>query len=283
MVRKFLIFGALTTASLALFACDNPASGLLSSAKTGDCFSVTGKDAYGQPKLIKSDCPAGQASGSTLPPAAPDQTASSSAKSGANTSKTETTATAPVATPATSAVCQPTALVCAAPAAHHSIRAARYGHVTRFTHARRIKRTPRVTHRRHGKIVTEVVTEYVDSSGNEYTTAGPYQPAPPTTDTYVLGDHPVHAPPLVRDHREYDPYDYDHRDYEGRGYDKLGTDSRSGQTHGSRSQSYGGNRSYESHFYSSSRAAPPPRPPCNCSRDHDPQYAPDGYLTWPNK
>jgi hypothetical protein len=274
MVRKFLSLGILTAAGLVLVACDNPASGLLSTAKTGDCFSVTGKDAYGQPKLIKTDCPVGQASGSTLPPAAPDQTASTDAKQAADASKTEAAATAPAST--TAAVCQPAAPVCTV-AARHAVRTSRYGHATRYTHAGRIKRTHRVTHRRHGKVVTEVVTEYVDASGNEYTTAGPYQPAPPTTDTYVLGDHPVHAPPPpVRDRREYDHREYDHRSDEGRGSDSREYDHRS-------SQSYGASHSYESHSYSSSHSAPPPRHPCNCSRDHEPRYAPDGYLTWPNK
>ena len=291
MVRKFLTLGVLTAAGLVLVACDNPASGLLSTAKTGDCFSVTGKDAYGQPKLIKSDCPAGQTSGSTLPPAAPDQTAATATKPAAEAGKTETAATAPAATTAATAVCQPAAPVCDVPAAGHAARTARYGHAARYIHPRRIKRTHRVSHRRHGKVVTEVVTEYVDANGNEFTTAGPYQPAPPTTDTYVLGDHPVHAPPPpVRDHRKYDhrdyghrEYEYEHRGYEGRGYDGHGAESRSGQTFGSSSQSYGASHSYESRSYSSSHSAPPPRQPCNCARDHEPRYAPDGYLTWPNK
>jgi hypothetical protein len=266
MVRKILILGALTAAGLALVACDNPASGILSNAKTGDCFSVTGKDAYGQPKLIHADCPAGQTSGqSTLPPVASDQASATAAngKTPADAAKSSppalpspsATTTAASAAP----VCQPAVATsaCAVPAAAPAYHAPRYyPRAVHYGRVRRVWRTHKVTHRRHGKLVTEVVTEYVAADGNEVTTAGPYAPAPPIPDTYVLGEHPVYHPPVAPPRDQY----YDGGRYEGR------ADSRS----------------YESHAYSSSHSGPPPRP-CNCDRPSRPHYDPDGYLTWPNK
>jgi hypothetical protein len=295
MTRKILILGAMGAAVMTLAAC-GPSSGILATAKTGDCFNVTGKDAVGQPKLIHSDCPAGPTSGqSTLPPVSPDQAADS---------KTSTASTTPPALPATTpvktdvkAVCQPVAPLCAVPAkaaaahvvkgsARHAraevhvihVSTARYAHTA---HAHRVMRTHKVIRHRYGRTYTETVTEYVPASGEVIATIGaPYSANTELSggssreETYVLRDHPVYAPPPPPP-PPAEARHYDHRSYDSRGADSHSYDSRS----------YSSSQSYSSSSSASSaqRSAPPPRP-CNCApQRRAPTYEPDGYLTWPNK
>jgi hypothetical protein len=299
MIRKILLLSAFGAAALTLAGC-GPSSGILATAKTGDCFNVTGKDAMGQPKLIHSDCPTGPATGqSTLPPAAAaDQAAADAKGPPASTPATSTTATA-AATPAKTdvkAVCQPVAPACAVPAKSVAVfhaRPVRHGlHVSasRYTHAlnsRRVWRSRKVLRHRHGHAYTETVTEYVPASG-EVTTATIGAPYSSTTelaggssreDSYTLRDHPVYAPPPYGPPAygppppppppPADARRYEHHETRG-GYDARSYDSRS-----SSSQSYSSSTSVQ-------RSVPPPRP-CNCTTRPTPAYEPDGYLTWPNK
>jgi hypothetical protein len=298
MIRKILFLGALGAASLTLAGC-GPSSGILATAKTGDCFNVTGKDAMGQPKLIHSDCPAGQTSGqSTLPPPSGDQTAAAPAAPAADARAAAATTTPPPgAQPVKAdakAVCQPVAPTCVVPAKAHAARAPAYhakaaSHVsaTVYTHAlntRRVWRTRHVIRHRHGHAYSETVTEYVPASGEVVATIGaPYTATTELSggsheDTYVLRDHPVYVPPPPPAYGPPPPPPPPPAD--ARRYDDR-------RGYGSRSYS---SQSYSSQSYSSSGAGqrralppPPPPPPCNCTVRHAPAYEPDGYLTWPNK
>ncbi len=293
MIRKILLLGALSAASLTLASC-GPSSGILATAKTGDCFNVTGKDAMGQPKLIHSDCPAGQTSGqSTLPPATGDQAAAPAADA---KGATAATTTAPAAQPVKAdakAVCTPVAPTCVVPAkapVYHARAVRRVAHVsaTRYTHAlntRRVWRTHKVIRHRHGHAYTETVTEYVPASGEVVATIGaPYTATTELSggssreDTYVLRDHPVYAPPPPPAYGPPPPPPpppADTRRYE----DRRGEESRSYSSQSYSSQSYGSSGSAQRRVL----PPPPPPPPCNCATHRAPAYEPDGYLTWPNK
>lgn len=300
MSRRFAILIATAALGLTVAACDDPNSGVVAASKTGECLSVSGKDALGRNKLIKG-CSANPTAGqSTLPPAG-DQSAAAAnqaaaaaeaAKAADATKAAGDSKTADATTPAAKpAVCQPVAPACVTPGSGsnpvasvhalrgktYGLRSASYGHSTvrhgrtARTHWRRV--THKVTHHRHGHVVTEVVTEYVpesgvvplDSPGGLPLAGGPdvyerdrrsysertFVPPPPPPPPVAV----VPPPPAVH---------YDRREY----------DSRSSSSYSS--------RSYENH--SAVVVAPPPPPvrkPCNCAPR--PHYEPDGYLTWPGK
>ena len=244
MPRRLLILLS-ALAGLSLSACDNPAAGILSTAKTGDCYTVTGKDAMGQPKLIKADCPAGVPSGdSTLPPQTEQAAASA---------------------PARAPVCQAAAPVCAGPAAAHAAR----------SHWRRASRRIH----RYGHVVTEVYDEYVPASGEVSLATGRVEASPPSGRRYAHADSGLAesyqrheeqayaAPPPVVIATAPVQREYETRVYEG----------GSSSSYASASSGY-----YEGQERMI-RSAPPvqTRRPCNCRPR--PRYEPDGYLTWPGK
>jgi hypothetical protein len=249
MARRLLLLATLAAAGAALAACDNPATGILSTAQTGQCFAVTGKDGLGQPKLIRTEC--------------------------------GTPGSAPTAAAATQACMKPAAPVAAPPPCGQVAAAAGPGLTYSQAKVRYAGHAGARVVRKAVRHKGFVHYEYVPASGEVFNSSSRYEYARPSQTTELAGGYtgytshredtyvaPPPPPPPAPVARDYVERRYESRDYESRAYASESSSS-SAYTSSSASRRKPCNCRRDG--------------PVGHAQATSSQYDRDGYLTWPGK